>query len=215
MNENHNKLLQQAIEELSNSKSINIHGKNYKQVSTRINLFRKFFSDASLETEITYSDEFRVIIKATITIDSKVIATGFAEETRSNNDNSINRTSMIEVCETSAIGRALANFGLGGDSEYASANEVVNAINQQNHHNNGYQKNFNQNQSTQSQIPNNVEPNLNELTQLGITIKQNGNYQIAEGNVFANKDILKGKFGFKWDSVNRQWFRQINMQGAA
>ncbi len=215
MNENHNILLQQAIEELGNSKSINIHGKNYKQVSTRINLFRKFFSDASLETEITYSDEFRVIIKATITIDSKVIATGFAEETRSNNDNSINSTSMIEVCETSAIGRALANFGLGGDSEYASANEVVNAINQQNHHNNSYQKNFNQNQSTQSQIPNNTGSNLNELTQLGITIKQNGNYQIAEGNVFANKDILKGKFNFKWDSVNRQWFRQVNMQGAA
>lgn len=206
--------LQKAVEELKNSPTVNIHGKNYSQVSTRINIFRKYFSNATLETEITFNDEFRVIIKAIISIDNQVIATGFAEEVRTN-DNSINSTSMIEVCETSAIGRALANFGLGG-SEYASANEVGNAINQQSHHNNSYQQNFNQNQSTdQYSQKRNVEDNLNELAGLGINIKQDGSYHIAEGNVFANKEILKGKFGFKWDSMNRQWKKQINMQGAA
>ena len=40
----------------------------------------------------------------------------------------INKTSFVEVCETSAWGRALANFGIGIDSQVASANEVVNAI---------------------------------------------------------------------------------------
>jgi hypothetical protein len=57
-----------------------------------------------------------------------VIATGLAEEKRTSSQ--INRTSALENCETSAIGRALAAFGLGG-SEYASANEVQNAIHQQ------------------------------------------------------------------------------------
>jgi hypothetical protein len=37
----------------------------------------------------------------------------------------------VENCETSSIGRALACLGLAG-SEFASANEVVNAIHQQN-----------------------------------------------------------------------------------
>ena len=37
----------------------------------------------------------------------------------------------MENCETSAIGRALAGLGIGG-TEFASANEVVNAIHQQN-----------------------------------------------------------------------------------
>ncbi len=36
----------------------------------------------------------------------------------------------MENCETSAIGRALACLGIGG-TEFASANEVVNAIYQQ------------------------------------------------------------------------------------
>jgi hypothetical protein len=40
----------------------------------------------------------------------------------------INKTSFVEVCETSAWGRALANFGIGIDSQVASANEVANAI---------------------------------------------------------------------------------------
>jgi hypothetical protein len=58
----------------------------------------------------------------------RIIATGIAEEKRGSSQ--INRTSALENCETSAIGRALAAAGYGG-SEYASANEVENAIQQQ------------------------------------------------------------------------------------
>ena len=57
------------------------------------------------------------------------IATGYAEEVRT--ASKINRTSALENAETSAVGRALAFFGLGG-SEIASADEVANAIQQQN-----------------------------------------------------------------------------------
>jgi hypothetical protein len=69
-----------------------------------------------------------VIVKATIACAGQVIATGYAEEVRT--ASKINRTSALENAETSAVGRALAFFGLGG-SEIASADEVANAITQQ------------------------------------------------------------------------------------
>ena len=55
-----------------------------------------------------------------------VIATGIAEEIKSNSG--INKTSYVENCETSAWGRALGNFGIGIDTSIASANEVANAV---------------------------------------------------------------------------------------
>jgi hypothetical protein len=68
-------------------------------------------------------------MKARISAANMVIATGYAEEVRT--ASKINRTSALENCETSAVGRALAFFGLAG-SEIASADEVANAIQQQN-----------------------------------------------------------------------------------
>src|SRR5688572_31386677 len=68
-------------------------------------------------------------MKATITDESgRVLATGHSEEYR--HTSKINETSALENAETSAIGRALAAFGLGG-TEFASADEVANAIQQQ------------------------------------------------------------------------------------
>ena len=72
-----------------------------------------------------------VIVKSILTIhgqDGDRIYTGMAEEDRTKGQ--INKTSALENCETSSIGRALAAAGLGGE-EYASANEVENAIHQQ------------------------------------------------------------------------------------
>jgi hypothetical protein len=43
----------------------------------------------------------------------------------------INKTSYVENCETSAIGRALAMLGIGIDTSIASANEVSDAISKQ------------------------------------------------------------------------------------
>jgi hypothetical protein len=61
--------------------------------------------------------------------EGKCITTGHAEEFRAASQ--INSTSALENAETSAIGRALAAAGWGG-TEFASANEVQNAIHQQN-----------------------------------------------------------------------------------
>lgn len=109
---------------------VNIHGKNYKTVAKRVDEFRQEHKqDLAIITSIISRDDNTVVMKAEIIDkDGWVIATGYAEENRQ--ESQINRTSALENCETSAIGRALANFGLAG-GEYASADEVANAINQQ------------------------------------------------------------------------------------
>ena len=109
---------------------VNIHGKDYKTVAKRVDEFRsEHKTELSIITSLVDRDENTVVMKAEIIDkDGRTIATGYAEEHRTASQ--INRTSALENCETSAIGRALANFGLGG-GEYASADEVANAISQQ------------------------------------------------------------------------------------
>jgi hypothetical protein len=110
---------------------VNIHGKQYQTVAYRVGKFREIHSfDLSLVTEIVSRDEECVVMKATIAnMEGKVLATGHSEEYREASQ--INRTSALENAETSAIGRALAALGMGG-TEFASADEVANAITQQN-----------------------------------------------------------------------------------
>jgi hypothetical protein len=128
-----NRLLN-AIEEIANvpdkDKQV-IKGKPYTMVATRVSIFRKHFGeDAKIETEIINADLELVCMKATISIKKdgewSVLGHGHAEEYRGTGP--VNKTSALENCETSAIGRALASAGLIG-GEYASAFEVDNAIN--------------------------------------------------------------------------------------
>lgn len=109
-----------------------LHGREYKTVALRVHEFRAAHPIAdgwAILTEIVKASDV-VVFKATIVSpDGKPVATGFAEEKRGNRG--IMSTSALEVCETSAIGRALAAAGLAG-TEYASADEVANAIRQQN-----------------------------------------------------------------------------------
>ena len=109
--------------------TVKIHGKEYKTVALRIQEFREKHPDFTIQTELVEANDMLVVMKATISMGPQVIATGYAEEVRT--ASKINRTSALENAETSAVGRALAFFGLGG-SEIASADEVANAINQQN-----------------------------------------------------------------------------------
>ena len=104
---------------------INIHGKEYKTVALRIKEFREVHPDYTIDTKLVEDGE-RVIIKTTIMNEQgRILATGYAEEVR--DDGHINRTSALENCETSSVGRALAFLGFGGE-EIASANEVSDAI---------------------------------------------------------------------------------------
>lgn len=115
---------------MADKHTVNIHGKEYETVASRVSRFREEIGHSlSISTKIIEVTENRVIMKATIK-DAKgfVIATGHAEEVRA--ASTINKTSALENCETSAIGRALAAFGLAG-TEFASADEVAGAISQQ------------------------------------------------------------------------------------
>ena len=108
---------------------VNIHGKEYQTVAYRVGRFKEAYPNFSLATEIVSRTEECVVMKATITDDTgRVRATGHSEEYR--HTSQINRTSALENAETSAIGRALAALGMGG-TEFASADEVANAITQQ------------------------------------------------------------------------------------
>ena len=106
---------------------VNIHGKQYKTVAARVADFREQFGPGwGLLTEIVAADEKVVRMKAiVVSPEGAVVATGHAEEYRESSK--INKTSALENAETSAIGRALASFGLGG-TEFASADEVARAI---------------------------------------------------------------------------------------
>jgi len=109
---------------------VNIHGKEYHTVAERVAIFREANPKMTTETEILRWDGDDVVIKASIIEDGKLIATGIAHEVRGSTN--INNTSHVENCETSSLGRALAAFGMSGSMEYASADEVANAIAQQN-----------------------------------------------------------------------------------
>lgn len=112
-----------------NTGIVNIRGKEYQTVALRVSKFREAHPDWELSTEIIKADDKVVIMQARIyNADGKCISTGHAEEYRESSQ--INSTSALENCETSAIGRALAAAGFGG-TEFASANEVQNAIQQQ------------------------------------------------------------------------------------
>ena len=111
---------------------VNIHGKEYKTVALRVAEFRNEYTIKDgwgIVTTLVHHDSDTVIMKAEVVNPSgMVVGTGYAEEKRSASQ--INRTSAMENAETSSIGRALAAVGLAG-TEYASADEVANAIHQQ------------------------------------------------------------------------------------
>lgn len=114
-------------------KSTDIKGKGYIEVNQRIKAFRQVYPTGTISTDIISLENGVVMMKATVLDeDGKTLATGFAYEKESSSF--INKTSFIENCETSAIGRALGFCGFGIDSSVASAEEVENAILNQGKH---------------------------------------------------------------------------------
>ena len=110
-------------------KTTNIRGKQYVEVNERIKFFRqeKKYEEWTIATDFPVLDADQAVCKVTIAdLNGRVVATGHAHETRSSSN--INKTSYVENCETSAVGRALAMLGIGIDTSIASANEVEEAI---------------------------------------------------------------------------------------
>ena len=116
---------------LTNAKNIptvDIKGKKYSTVNERHRHLLQYFPEARFNEEILFHDNERVVVKTELYISDTIYAVGHAEEHR--NANFINKTSAMENCSSSALGRCIAAFGLSG-SEYASAEELVNALNNQ------------------------------------------------------------------------------------
>lgn len=108
---------------------MNIKGKSYVLVNERIIAFRKVadFKGFALETELLHLDDNSCVVRATIkNEEGRVIAQGMAQEDRSSS--MINKTSFVENCETSAVGRALGFLGIGVEDSIATAEEVEMAI---------------------------------------------------------------------------------------
>lgn len=118
-------------------KTRNIKGNPYVEVNQRVLAFRELFPTGCIETELVSDDGKRCVFKASVYIreplmargNSIPLATGYAFEERG--AGMVNKTSYIENCETSAVGRALGFLGIGITESIASAEEVENAIAQQ------------------------------------------------------------------------------------
>ena len=111
---------------------------DYVEVNQRIKAFRMLYPEGTIETEMLSNENGVCVFKASIYIpdydENKfnqrlLLGTGTAYEKE--NSTFINKTSYIENCETSAVGRALAMCGIGIDTSVASAEEVQNAIENQ------------------------------------------------------------------------------------
>ena len=88
---------------------------NYEPVAVRLDRWLKEHPDTRITTTmLTVPGEDICVFKAHLYVGDTLIATGHAEEVRGQGN--VNRTSHVENCETSAIGRALANAGAAGAS---------------------------------------------------------------------------------------------------
>ena len=107
-------------------KTTDVKGKEYAEVSQRVKAFRSLYPEGCIMTEILSNENGVVVMQATCYSDNEhVLSTGLAYEKEGSSY--INKTSYIENCETSAVGRALGFAGFGIDTSIASAEEVMNA----------------------------------------------------------------------------------------
>lgn len=98
---------------------------NYAPVSDRIAAFWADNPDGRIATKLVIDDGVRVLFHAEVyraAEDPYPMAEGYAEEVRGSSN--VNKTSAIENCETSAIGRALANWRYQASSERPSREEM-------------------------------------------------------------------------------------------
>ena len=116
-------------------RTTNIKGKEYAEVNQRIKAFRMVYPEGFILTELVSNEDGVCVMRATVGYDREdgepiLLGTGTAYEKETSSY--INKTSYIENCETSAVGRALGMAGFGIDTSVASFEEVANAQANQN-----------------------------------------------------------------------------------
>ena len=115
--------------------TIDIKGKKYATVDSRVEFFREKFPTWSLETDypVLDLDKGVCVCRAVVKDENgKVVADGYAHEWQSKPGSMVNKTSYIENAQTSAVGRALGFIGIGiNGMGIATAEEVKTAIEHQ------------------------------------------------------------------------------------
>ena len=101
---------------------------DYEDVDTRIHKFYEEYEDGAIRTELVSNDEEKgiVVFKAVAYrtyVDNQPSAIGYARGNRK--DRGVDRDFWFENCETSAIGRCLANLGLSAKGKRASSLEMA------------------------------------------------------------------------------------------
>ena len=102
---------------------------DYELVEVRLGKFINDYPDFMVHTEVIEATATRFIVRAKIyrtCLDAQPVATGLAYETIT--DRGVNQTSALENCETSAIGRALANAGYAAKGKRPSQSEMAKVI---------------------------------------------------------------------------------------
>jgi hypothetical protein len=102
---------------------------DYETVEVRLEKFIKDYPDFRIATELEVVEAARYVVKAylyKVATDQVSWTTGYAEETIS--ERGVNSTSALENCETSAIGRALANAGYAAKGKRPSREEMTKVV---------------------------------------------------------------------------------------
>ena len=110
-------------------KRTNIKGRDYIEVNQRILAFWELYPNGRITTELLADDGKRCTFKAAVYDGDNLLATGHSFEFQG--AGMVNKTSYVENCETSAVGRALGMLGIGVTESIASADEVQAAIEHQ------------------------------------------------------------------------------------
>lgn len=111
--------------------SVDVQGRDYVMVNQRVKAFRMVYPDGFIRTSIINWENGVIVFKASCgyhSEDGKEFIVGEGTAYEKENSSFINKTSYIENCETSAVGRALGMAGFGIDASMASAEEVQNAM---------------------------------------------------------------------------------------
>jgi len=107
------------------NKIANLKEADYSKISSRVKAFCSTFETAQILTEIVKDELGHVIFKAHAVVDGTIKGTGHAHEVEGSNNT--NNTSHYEVCETIAVGRALAFIGYSETDTLASYEEIENS----------------------------------------------------------------------------------------
>lgn len=119
------KVTYSQIEKANNEiEKMKLGSKGYAPTNERIMAYRKVYPMGRIETTIEEIREDYVRTRTIVTDEEdNIIASGTASETNTGK-NIVNKTSMLENCETSSVGRALGFAGFGADTAIASAEDM-------------------------------------------------------------------------------------------